>query len=208
MSQPIIRGIQSVGAVDITYQYNSPDGKLAIPSTFNMGSLDSIDTGAGVAVAGFRLDSTFLAAAQQIASSVTIPILGGGGVTLTNNNRTGTLSLACTKVSSPDAENAGSMASGVGFGPVGGAKVYDMVLLAQLQQAQEGGDAYGATLTVSFKFSGKVTKVTFDGCTVASVEPLALAGNDAVTYGVNFNYLNWSVDFSSSVESGATGSNS
>ena len=32
MSQPIIRGLQAVGAVDIKYRYNSSDGKMTLPS--------------------------------------------------------------------------------------------------------------------------------------------------------------------------------
>ena len=96
MSQPIIRGIQAVGAVDIFYKYNSVDGVLNIPSSLiklGDGTNQSVNTDTGIAVAGFRLDSEFLRAVQQIASSQVIPILGGGGVALTNNNRTGTLSL-------------------------------------------------------------------------------------------------------------------
>ena len=191
MSQPIIRGIQAVGAVDIFYTFNGPS------NTLNAGHInggDLVVNANNIPVAGFRLDGEFLRAMQQIASSATIPILGGGGVSLTNNNRTGTLSLTCTKVSTPT--STGVMASGQGVGPIGSEAVYDMVLLAQLQQGQEGGDAYGATVKVVFKFSGKETTVTFDGCTVASVDPLGLAGNDAVTYNVTFNYLNWTCKYS------------
>ncbi len=191
MSQPIIRGIQAVGAVDIFYTFNGPNNAL---SAAHIQGVDTV-TANNIPVAGFRLDGEFLRAMQQIASSATIPILGGGGVSLTNNNRTGTLSLTCTKVSTPS--TTGEMLSGAGVGPVGEDKVYDMVLLAQLQQGQDGGDAYGATIKVVFKFSGKETTVTFDGCTVASVDPLGLAGNDAVTYNVTFNYLNWTCKYSS-----------
>ena len=188
--QPIIRGIQAVGAVDIFYKYMGNGGKLSAKHI--QGGQLEVNTGNRVSVAGFRLDGEFLRAMQQIASSATIPILGGGGVSLTNNNRTGTLSLTCTKVSTP-AEN-GSMAVGGGVGPKD-AEAYDMVLLAQLQQGQEGGDSCGAQIDVEFYFSGKKTTVTFEGCTVASVDPLGLAGNDAVNYNVVFNYLNWYVQF-------------
>jgi hypothetical protein len=189
MSQPIIRGIQAVGAVDIFYTYNGPGNVLTAPHIQGVSGVVADN----IPVAGFRLDGEFLRAMQQIASSATIPILGGGGVSLTNNNRTGTLSLTCTKVSTP--VSSGEMYSGQGIGPIGDDKVYDMVLLAQLQQGQEGGDAYGATVKVVFKFSGKETTVTFDGCTVASVDPLGLAGNDAVTYNVSLNYLNWTCKY-------------
>ena len=223
MSQPIIRGIQAVGAVDIKYRYNSSDGKMTLPSGLmrlgNSGEAgnNTINTENGVDVAGFRLDSEFLRAVQQIASSVQIPILGGGAVALTNNNRSGTLTINCTKTSTPvpgngapkvvdengnevsaaveNTADVGEMRHDGTLGPNRG-KVYDLVFLAQVQQAQAGGDSVGATLQVCFAFCGLNTIISFEGCTVASVDPLGLAGNDAVNYNVVFNYLNWTANFS------------
>ena len=166
-----------------------------MPSSFHAGAdVKEIDTSGGVAIAGFRLDGEFLRAAQQIASSVVIPILGGGGVALTNNNRTGTLNINATRVSTPDltSEGGGKMLKGTGFGPVAAdSKVYDLTFIAQLQQGQDGGDSVGATIAVCFDFCGKTTIVQFDGCTIASVDPVGLSGNDAVNYNVAINYLTW-----------------
>lgn len=227
MAQPIIRGIQAVGAVDIKYEYNTSDHVLTIPTNSirvaggTQAKDKTIDTSGGIAVAGFRLDSEFLRAVQQIASSAQVPILGGGAVALTNNNRSGTLSINCTRVSTPAPGTAyatditdkdgnivhkqgeltgdlGTMLKGNGIGPVGDAKVYDLVFLAQVQQAQEGGDSMGATITVDFMFCGVHTTIQFQGCTVASVDPLGLSGNDAVNYNVSFNYLNWTMNASNS----------
>lgn len=190
--QPIIRGIQAVGGVDILYRYNSSDNKLKVPSSFHAGDLTEIDTTGGIMIAGFRLDGEFLRAVQQIASSVVIPILGGGGVALTNNNRTGTLTINATRVSTPDLENGGKMLKGTGFGPTkADDKVYDLTLVSQLQQGQDGGDSVGATIAICFDFCGKTTIVQFDGCTIASVDPVGLSGNDAVNYNVSINYLTW-----------------
>ncbi len=190
--QPIIRGIQAVGGVDILYRYNSSDNKLKVPSSFHADGLTEIDTTGGIMIAGFRLDGEFLRAVQQIASSVVIPILGGGGVALTNNNRTGTLTINATRVSTPDLENGGKMLKGTGFGPTkADDKVYDLTLIAQLQQGQDGGDSVGATIAICFDFCGKTTIVQFDGCTIASVDPVGLSGNDAVNYNVSINYLTW-----------------
>lgn len=192
--QPIIRGIQAVGGVDIIYRYNSADGKLKIPKAFHAGNVTEIDTSDGIAIAGFRLDGEFLRAVQQIASSVVIPILGGGGVALTNNNRTGTLNINATRVSTPDlsATGGGKMLKGTGFGPVAAdANVYDLTFIAQLQQGQDGGDSVGSTIAICFDFCGKTTVVQFDGCTIASVDPVGLSGNDAVNYNVAINYLTW-----------------
>jgi hypothetical protein len=222
MGQPIIRGIQAVGAVDIIYKYNSADGKLALNNDvmrINGKTGQYIETAAGVPVAGFRLDGEFLRAVQQIASSVQVPILGGGAVALTNNNRSGTLNINCTKVSTPAegttytedvkdengnvihkagdliAEATGAMLHGNGLGPVN-ADAYDLVFIAQVQQAQPGGDSVGATITVDFMFCGLHTTIAFQGCTIASVDPVGLAGNDAVNYNVSINYLNWTVNAS------------
>lgn len=224
MSQPIIRGIQAVGAVDITYEYNSADHILSLPNTIQIDGKSSdvsIATAGGIPVAGYRLDSEFLRAVQQIASSVQIPILGGGAVALTNNNRSGSLSINCTKVSTPAASetydkavvdettgkvihnagdliagSAGAMIKGNGIGPISDSPVYDLVFLAQIQQAQPGGDSVGATLTVDFMFCGLHTTIQFQGCTIANVDPLGLAGNDAANYNVQINYLNWTMNAS------------
>lgn len=205
MAQPIIRGIQAVGAVDIEYQYNSADHKLSVPNDLmqlNGQEIKDIDTSGFVGVAGFRLDSEFLRAVQQIASSVQIPILGGGAVALTNNNRSGTLSINCTKTSTPTPDASKGGAVGAMYRP-GGANigpnqdnVYDLVFLAQMQQAQSGGDSEGATIHVIFKFCGLYTVIEFQGCTIANVDPVGLAGNDAVNYNVSINYLNWTCNFS------------
>lgn len=208
MSQPIIRGIQAVGAVDIVYGYNGNGGQLTLPAeVMKLGNNDEtiIDTKGGVPVAGFRLDGEFLRAVQQIASSVQVPILGGGAVALTNNNRSGTLNINCTKTSTPTPDNSnGQNPAGTMYRPDGASigpnrdGVYDLVFLAQVQQAQPGGDSEGATIKVVFDFCGLTTTISFEGCTIASVDPIGLAGNDAVNYNVSINYLNWTTEISKS----------
>ena len=236
MSQPIIRGIQAVGAVDIKYQYNSSDHKLILPTDVMRiadatdDKYTTIDTTGFVSVAGFRLDGEFLRAVQQIASSVQVPLLGGGAVALTNNNRSGTLSINCTKVSTPsmgevydkdvyDPEDptkllhkkgdlvgaaTGAMIYGNGIGPTTKDPVYDLAFLAQVQQAQKGGDSVGATIQVCFAFCGLYTVIEFQGCTIVSVDPIGLAGNDAPNYGVSINYLNWTANYSAGSETPIT----
>lgn len=212
--QPIIRGIQAVGSVQIKYFYNSSSGQLPIPTNFKFGSLtgtQNIATTSGIQIAGFRLDSEFLRANPQIASSFVIPILGGGGVALTNNNRTGTLNLVCAKVSTPNTtvgdapEFLASMKtpSGAAIGISRGESntttpYYDMVTIAQIQQGQDGGDSVGATILIGFEFCGDLTVLQFEGCTIATVDPLGLAGNDAVNYNIAINYLNWKVQYKAS----------
>ncbi len=229
-TQPIIRGIEAVGAVRIRYKYNGNGGKMTLPSNLmrinNMVTADAntINTENFVDVAGFRLDSNFLRANPQIASSFMIPILGGGAIALTNNNRSGTLNINCTRVSTPNHANGteetkkddkgntiitygasqtepdsiGAMykPAGLSIGPLADEPVYDLVFLAQVQQAQVGGDSQGSTIQVAFDFCGLTNILEFQGCTIASVDPLGLSGNDAVDYGVAINYLNWTCDYS------------
>jgi hypothetical protein len=193
LAQPVVRGIEAVGSVIITYQYNGNGNILKLPLGWSGIDNGQIDTTTPVNVAGFRLDSEFLRAAQQISSSMMIPILGGGAVALTNNNSSGTLTINSTRVSTPD-KGSGKMFTADGDI----LDAYDIVLLAQCQQGTEGGDSAGATITVSFEFNGATTSFTFSGCTIAQVSPLALAGNDAPNYSVEINYLYWTQTFSAS----------
>ena len=224
-TQPIIRGIEAVGAVRIRYKYNG--GDLILPTNLMRingmatKTANTIKCSAFIDVAGFRLDSNFLRANPQIASSFMIPILGGGAVALTNNNRSGTLHINCTRVSTPNSasgeestdtetgkvtyapkeqtpDTIGAMykPSGAAIGPLSDEPVYDLVFIAQAQQAQIGGDSQGATIQVCFDFCGLTTTIEFQGCTIASVDPIGLAGNDAVDYGVQINYLNWTANYS------------
>jgi len=183
-NQPIVRGIQAVGSVDVLYTYNSANHELPVPTNLFKGIGTSIHA-EELPVAGFRLDSEFLRANPQIATSIVVPILGGGGVALTNNNRSGTLVLNCSKVSTPT--DKGDMQ--------GNPDYYDMVLLAQVQQGQTGGDSVGADIKIKFDFCGRETTICFESCTVAAIDPVGLAGNDIVNYNVAFNYLNWWIEY-------------
>lgn len=210
LEQPIIRGIQAVGSVQVWFHYNGNDGKMYLPTKLmyigdTKPATQYIDTGSslpGIEASGYRLDGEFVRASQQISSSAVIPILGGGGVALTNNNRTGSISFTNTKVSTPDpSETAGETGrmytpSGSAIGVLNGETVFDLAFLATVQQAQLGGDSAGATITVRYDFCNLRTELVFEGCTVASVDPLALSGNDAANYPVVYNYLNWTAQYS------------
>ena len=208
--QPIIQGIEAVGSVSITYQYNA--SALTIPQVMNLMKEDgttaetSIDMGSAVECTGFRLDSTFLDANPQIASSFMIPMLGGGAVALTNNNRSGTLTINTTRVSLPTTGGKvpvvggtqgtnGKYATGIVTWGGGSQDCYDLTFLLQCQQGQTGGDSVGSTITVTFEMGGRSAIFQFLGCTVASIKPLALSGNDAVDYAASINYLNWTVSY-------------
>lgn len=206
-TQPIIQGIEAVGSVSIKYRYNSSDGSLPIPTSViqvNGTETKSIATGTGTGVecTGFRLDGTFLDANPQIASSFMIPMLGGGAVALTNNNRSGTLTINTTRVSLPTTEGkipTIGTDSSVGFIASSDTvmEAYDLTFLLQCQQGATGGDSVGSTITITFKMGSASVVFQFLGCTVASIKPLALSGNDAVDYAASINYLNWTVAYNS-----------
>lgn len=202
LAQPIIRGIQAVGNVMVQYQYNASDYNLPVPSGMILldesgNKVNSIATKGGIYLAGFRLDGQYLDAKQQVPTSNTIPLLGGGGISLTNNNRTGTLTLTCSHFSSVSADGAmskGSTSSNMGVvydDENANVNYYDIVYVAQIQQAQTGGDSAGATIAIAYKFNDQWTIVQFEGCTVADISPLQLSGNDAAQYAITWNYLNW-----------------
>jgi hypothetical protein len=196
--QPVVEGIQAVGSVGITYQYNSSDHVLDIPVSFELGGTKGgqIETKTPLNLAGFRLDSEFLRASPMIATSFMTAILGGGAVALTNNIRAGTFSLNCTKCSSPIL--SGSDLGGFKASEDGSTTentYYDFVFIAQCQQARPGGDSVGSTITVSFDFGNVTTELTFNSCTIASVDPVAIAGNDLPNYNVSVNYLRWSAAY-------------
>lgn len=208
MSQPVIRGIQAAGAINIWYRYNGPEGKLPVPETIRLrdenGLIKFIDTSNKIALCGFLLDQDFLDANPQVASSIVYPVLGGGGVAITNNNRTGQLTFICTKVSTPRSKTAamapmGHITAGDANSPWDGIGVapqienaYDATLISQIQQAQRGGgDSYGATIIVEFMFCGCKTSIEFQACTVGTVKPLTASGIKPGTYPIAWNYLNW-----------------
>lgn len=210
LKQPIIRGIQAVGNVELLYRYNKPSSGtdlskgwvLPIPSWLHMTGLPKNRTlkfTNFLSVAGFRLDSEFLRANPQLASSFQIPVLGGGGIALTNNNRTGTLNLVCPQVCSPSTNAkdklklVGSKNSAIGV--LSEEPYYDMVTLARIQQGQESGDSYGSTIVIAYNFCGQTVKLQFEGCTIATVDPVGIAGNDAVNYNIAINYLNWQLEY-------------
>lgn len=199
LRQNIVTGIQTVGQVQVKYRYNSSDHALGPAAGFKNG----IATDGGIELAGFRLDDDFLQANPQIASSLVVPILGGGGIALTNSNRSGQLVLSCVRAGTPadSTSAAGAYLESNGAASVkdsNGADVttvYDPITIAQVQQGQDGGDACGAEILVAFGFNGHNVLLQFHGCTVAQSGILHLAGNNVPGYGVVWNYLNWGVAY-------------
>lgn len=129
---------------------------------------------ADIALTGFKLESQFLNTEQLLDNSKVVPLLSGDTISITNTNRSGTITFNCTRAS-------GTLVNG------------DIVAVAN--KLQELGDNAGGTLTVSYGFNGAVFKVTFFSVTVRNAPPLLMAGNDVPDYSVKFNYGDYKVEF-------------
>ena len=127
-----------------------------------------------IALTGFKLEGQFLSSEQLLDNSKVVPLLSGDTISITNTNRSGTLTFNCTRAS-------GSIEKG------------DVVAIAN--KLQELGDNSGGTMTVSYGFNGAIFKVTFFSVTVRSAPPLLMAGNDVPDYSVKFNYGDYKVEF-------------
>jgi len=127
---------------------------------------------ADIALTGFKLEGQFLSSEQLLDNSKVVPLLNGDTISITNTNRSGTITFNCTRAS-------GTLANG------------DIVAVAN--KLQELGDNSGGTLIVSYGFNGAIFKVTFYSVTVRSAPPLLMAGNDVPDYSVRLNYGDYKV---------------
>lgn len=127
-----------------------------------------------IALTGFKLEGQFLNTEQLLDNSKVVPLLSGDTISITNTNRSGSITFNCTRAS-------GTIEKG------------DVVAVAN--KLQELGDNEGGTLTVSYGFNGAIFKVTFFSVTVRSAPPLLMAGNDVPDYSVRFNYGDYKVEF-------------
>lgn len=177
--------IQAVGTMSILYRYN----RAGYPEVGN---------GDTLALGGFKLNAEFLSTTQTVPNSVIIPLLGGGSVQLTNDNRSGTITFTVTRTAQT-AESNGVLETtyldddgNIQTGPAPDVTIgVDLVSLALNQIALQGMDSSGCTLSCATSFNGVAFIINFEGCTVVSCEPLRLAGNDVPTYTVVFNYHRW-----------------
>jgi hypothetical protein len=154
-----------------------------------------------VALSGFKLNAEFISTAQTVPNSVLIPLLGGGSVQLTNDNKSGSISFAVTRtaktgesddyISMTGVDDVGNPTEITDAGNVDGTLGWDLVSLALQQINLQGIDSSGATISCSTSFNGVPFTLNLEGCTVVSCEPIRLAGNDVPTYNVVFNYHTW-----------------
>jgi hypothetical protein len=156
--------VQATGESTITYQY---------PMDLSLGE-DTIPANTGVTLTGFKLNDQFIDTAQALQNSVLIPLLNGGSIQLTNANKAGSITFSVIRIGANfDSTNSKC----------------DITAIADAQRSI--GDSIGATITVAWNFDGKAYSIIFKKCTVVDTPPLKLAGNDAPSYNVTFNYATW-----------------
>ena len=126
--------------------------------------------GTPTTVAGFKLEGQMVSAQQAIDSSKIVLLANGNTITITNNNRAGSLTFTVVKTGS------------------GG----DMVKIAN--HLKTIGDSVGGTIRITQEANGKIEGMTFSACTVRSCPPLTIQGNDAAEHQVTWNYGSYQVD--------------
>lgn len=156
--------VQATGECTISYSY---------PNALTLGSA-TLAAGAEVTLTGFKLNDQFIDTSQALQNSVIIPLLNGGSIQLTNANKAGSITFSVIRIGA-NLDNTN--------------KICDISAIADAQRA--AGDSVGATISVAWKFNGKAYKIQFSKCTVVEAPPLKLAGNDAPSYNVVFNYATW-----------------
>lgn len=155
--------VQATGESTISYSYGKA---LTIGDK-------TIIANAAVTLTGFKLNDQFVDTSQTLQNSVIIPLLNGGSIQLTNANKAGSITFSVIRIGANIDEN----------------NVCDISAIADAQRAT--GDSVGATITVAWEFNGLAYSIKFSKCTVVDAPPLKLAGNDAPSYNVVFNYATW-----------------
>lgn len=156
--------VQATGESTITYSY---------PKILKIGAA-SLAANTPVTLTGFKLNDQFIDTAQALQNSVLIPLLNGGSIQLTNANKAGSITFNVIRV---------------GANLNTDTNVCDITAIADAQRSS--GDSVGATITVAWQFNGYAYSIKFEKCTVVDTPPLKLAGNDAPSYQVTFNYATW-----------------
>lgn len=120
--------------------------------------------GAPTTISGFKLEGQMVQAQQTMDNAKVVALSNGNTITITNNNRSGTITFSVT--------------------PTG--EENDMVKIAQY--LQEAGDAIGGTIRITQEINGAIQGDTFTPCAVKSCPPRIIQGNDAPDYQVAWTY--------------------
>ncbi len=120
-----------------------------------------------ITLKGIKTQGEILNATQIMDNSKVVPLINGGSISITNSNRSGTITITALKVS-------GDAAKG------------DITEIATKLVAL--ADSQGGTVRVSYGLNGATYATTFFYVTAKTAPPLKIAGDDAPDYSVEFNY--------------------
>lgn len=163
--QPAIHGVECVGRVSFLFKHPL----LSALATQNSSEYDGLQN--GVYLTGFKLEDTLIRTDSMIQNAKLIPLLNGDTMTLTNSNKSGVMTIACTRTAA-------------------GVKGGDLVAIADFIRSQ--GDSSGGTLEVSWTRNNADKKITFKAVCVQDVTPMQYAGNDLPSYGIKLTYASYS----------------
>lgn len=163
--QEAVHGVECVGRVSFLFTHPILEA-LAKKTGYD-------GLAGGVYLTGFKLEDVAIRTAGMMANAKLIPMLNGDTMTLTNSNKSGTLTIACTRTAA-------------------GIKGGDLVAIADFVRSQ--GDSSGGSLEVSWTRNGEQKKITFKKVCVQDCPPLQYAGNDLPSYDVKLTYATYSDD--------------
>ncbi len=127
---------------------------------------DDIAGGNPVTMVGYKLEGAMVETAQYIDSSKVVPLIRGS-VSITNENDSGTLTITSTLTD----KNAR-------FGD----------LVAYVRKLKAAGSSLPLTVKITQDVNGETLSWEFISCTVKSVAPLHIAGNDVADYPIELYY--------------------
>jgi hypothetical protein len=131
-----------------------------------------VNGGASTSLTGFKMEGDIVNTAQLMDNSKVVPLLNGDSITITNTNRSGTITFSCCKLT-------GDVLKG------------DITAIASFLTSV--GDSFGGTLRISFGLNGQTFSITFFALTVKTSPPLKVSGNDVPDYSIEFNYAEFQV---------------
>lgn len=120
--------------------------------------------GTPTTIGGFKLEGQMVQDQQAMDNSKVVALANGNTITITNNNRSGSLTFNVTATNGED----------------------DMVKIAKY--LRRVGDSIGGTIRITQEINGAISGDTYLACTVRSVPNRIIQGNDAADYQVVWNY--------------------
>lgn len=128
------------------------------------------NSGTPTTIGGFMLEGQMVQDQQLMDNSKVIALANGNTITVTNNNKSGSLTFNVTATNGDD----------------------DMVKIAKF--LKRVGDSVGGTIRITQEINGATSGDTYTACTVKNCPNRIIQGNDAANYTVVWNYGEYTPD--------------